>query len=208
MTPVDALGYVAALLVLATFSMKTMLPLRVTGIASNCAFIAYGYADRAYPVLALHLILLPLNTLRLYQMVQLVKQVREASRGDLSMEWLKPYMTSRRCRDGETVFRKGDVAGQMFYTVTGRYRLAEIGAEIVPGDVVGEIGLIAPDKRRTLTFECVEGGELLSISYNQVAQLYFQNPKFGFFLLRLISERLFRDIQRLESGQKLREELS
>jgi hypothetical protein len=38
MTWVDALGYLAALLVLATFSMKTMLPLRMTGIASNCVF--------------------------------------------------------------------------------------------------------------------------------------------------------------------------
>ncbi|HTV88127.1 MAG TPA: hypothetical protein VME41_03835, partial [Stellaceae bacterium] len=88
MTPVDALGYLAAVLVLATFSMKTMLPLRVTGIASNVAFIAYGYATRAYPVLALHAILLPLNTVRLYQMIELVKQVRAASDGDLSMDWL------------------------------------------------------------------------------------------------------------------------
>jgi CRP-like cAMP-binding protein len=208
MRPEDALGYFAALLVLATFSMKTMLPLRITGIASNCAFIAYGYATRAYPVLALHAILLPLNSLRLYQMMQLVKQVREASRGDLSMDWLKPFMTARRCRDGEVVFRKGDVADRMYYSVSGLYRLNEIGAEIAPGHVVGEIGFIAPDKRRTLTFECVEGGELLSIGYAQVAQLYFQNPKFGFYLLQLIGERLFRDIRRLESGQVLQEGLT
>ena len=75
MSPQDALGYLAALLVLATFSMKTMLPLRLTGIASNCAFIAYGYATRAYPVLALHVILLPLNTLRFYQIMRLIRQV-------------------------------------------------------------------------------------------------------------------------------------
>jgi CRP/FNR family transcriptional regulator, cyclic AMP receptor protein len=91
----DLLGYLAAVLVLATFSMRTMLPLRITGIASNCAFIAYAYVVAAYPVLILHLILLPLNSLRLYQMQQLVKRVREASRGDLSMDWLKPYMTAQ-----------------------------------------------------------------------------------------------------------------
>lgn len=32
-------------------------------------------------------------------------------------------------------------------------------------------------------------------------QLYFQNPKFGFYFLRLTSERLFRDIRRLEAAQ-------
>ncbi|MGH6674507.1 MAG: Crp/Fnr family transcriptional regulator [Xanthobacteraceae bacterium] len=185
-----------------------MLPLRMTGIASNCVFIIYGYATRAYPVLVLHAILLPLNVLRLYQMMQLVKQVREASREGQSMEWLKPYMTSRRCRDGEIIFRKGEAAEQMFYAVSGLFRLAEIGVEVAPGEIVGEIGFVAPDKKRTLTFECVEGGQLLSIGYSQVAQLYFQNPKFGFFLLRLVSERLFRDISRLESGQEVRPKLT
>jgi hypothetical protein len=32
-----------------------------------------------------------------------------------------------------------------------------------------------------------------------VKQLYFQNPKFGFYFLDLIAQRLFRDIQRLEA---------
>jgi len=199
MTTADILGYLAAVLVLATFSMRTMLPLRITGIASNCIFIAYGYVAVAYPVLILHLILLPLNSLRLYQMQQLVKRVREAARGDLSMDWLKPYMIASHCPSGEVIFRKGDIAGKVYYTVTGRYRLAEIDVNVEPGQIIGEIGFIAPDKRRTLTFECVEGGQLLAISYSQLGQLYFQNPTFGFYFLQLIAERLFKDISRLEA---------
>jgi CRP-like cAMP-binding protein len=89
----------------------------------------------------------------------------------------------------------------MFYTVSGQYRLNEISADIGPGQMIGEIGLIAPENKRTLTFECVEDGELLEISYTAVEQLYFQNPQFGFYFLQLISQRLFRDIARLE--QKL-----
>jgi hypothetical protein len=201
MTWADSLGYLAALLVLATFSMQTMLPLRVTGIISNCVFIAYGYFTSAWPVVALHLILLPLNSLRLYQMMQLVRKVQEASHGDLSMDWLKPHMTKRRHRAGDNVFRKGDVAEAMFYTLTGRYRLVEIDSEIAPGQVIGELGFLAPENRRTQTFECVEDGELLMISYSDLRQLYFQNPKFGFYFLRLTSERLFRDIRRLEAAQ-------
>ena len=40
------IGYIAAALVFATFSMKTMVPLRLVGIASNLFFIAYGYSTR------------------------------------------------------------------------------------------------------------------------------------------------------------------
>ena len=56
-------GYVAAGLVLATFTMRTMIPLRLLGIASNVAFIVYGATAEIVPVLILHAILLPLNAL-------------------------------------------------------------------------------------------------------------------------------------------------
>jgi hypothetical protein len=39
---------------------------------------------------------------------------------------------------------------------------------------------------------------MLEISYDEVKQLYFQNPQFGFFFLQLTSQRLFADIRRLE----------
>ncbi len=65
MTEIDALGYVAASLVLATFCAKTMVPLRLLAIASNCAFIAYGGAGHLWPVLLLHAVMLPLNVVRL-----------------------------------------------------------------------------------------------------------------------------------------------
>src|SRR5688572_26634558 len=57
----DIVGYIAAMLTIATYSMRTMIPLRVVGICSNCLFIAYGYFAPAYPQLLLHAILLPLN---------------------------------------------------------------------------------------------------------------------------------------------------
>jgi CRP-like cAMP-binding protein len=39
---------------------------------------------------------------------------------------------------------------------------------------------------------------VLSISYDEVRQLYFQNPQFGFYFLRLTSERLFHNMERME----------
>ncbi len=194
---IEVVGYVGALLTFATYSMKRMIPLRVIGILSNIFFMAYGLLAPVYPQLVLHAVLLPLNVVRLREMLQLIDKVKEASRGDLNMEWLKPFMAKRAAKGGEVLFRKGDLSSNMFYTVTGRYRLNEIGQEIGPGQVIGEIGLIAPENKRTLTFECIEDGELLAISYSQVRELYFQNPAFGFYFLQLISQRLFKDIERL-----------
>ncbi len=62
----------------------------------------------------------------------------------------------------------------------------------------GELGLISPGNTRTQTIECVEDGQVLAASYQMVKELYFQNPEFGFFFLRLTSERLFQNIGRLE----------
>jgi hypothetical protein len=66
----DLLGYAASLAVLATFYMKTMGSLRAVAIASNILFVAYGYSEHIVPVLLLHLVLLPINTVRLFAMLQ------------------------------------------------------------------------------------------------------------------------------------------
>ncbi|HLX16826.1 MAG TPA: cyclic nucleotide-binding domain-containing protein [Bradyrhizobium sp.] len=198
MTQAEMIGYAAAVCVFLTFYMKTMIPLRVAGIVSNVFFIAYGYLALAYPVLFLHLILLPLNTMRLRQMLALVKQVRVATRDDLSMEWIKPFSTIREVRAGETLFHRGGTANEMFFIVSGRFRLTEIGIEIAHGQVVGELGFLTPDKARTGTLECVEPGRVLVITYDQVKQLYFQNPQFGFYFLQLTTGRLFENITNLE----------
>jgi CRP/FNR family transcriptional regulator, cyclic AMP receptor protein len=195
---IEVVGYVGALLTFATYSMKRMIPLRIIGILSNIFFAAYGFLAPVYPQLVLHAVLLPLNIVRLREMLQLIEKVKAASQGDLSMEWLIPFMVGRSAKRGDVLFRKGDLSEAMFYTVTGRYRLNEIGQDVGPGQVIGEIGLIAPDNKRTLTFECIEDGEMLTISYSQVKQLYFQNPVFGFYFLQLISQRLFKDIERLQ----------
>ena len=65
MTAFEPVGYLASALVLATFCMRDMVALRWVAIASNLAFIAYGALAGVGPVLALHVMLLPVNVLRL-----------------------------------------------------------------------------------------------------------------------------------------------
>ena len=57
----DLIGLLAAGLVLLTFSMRSMVSLRITAIASNMAFITYAALGGMVPILVLHAILLPLN---------------------------------------------------------------------------------------------------------------------------------------------------
>jgi len=194
----DIILYVGAALTLTTCSMKRMIPLRVVGISANCAFILYGILAPLYPQLLTSVVLLAINAYRLREMLGLISKVKIASQGDLNMEWLRPYMTRRSAKRGEVLFSKGDLSSAMFYTLKGRYRLNEIGQDVGTGELIGEIGLIAPGNRRTLTCECIEEGELLTIGYDEVKQLYFQNPVFGFYFLQLVSQRLFSDIERLE----------
>jgi hypothetical protein len=198
MTPTELLGYAAALLVLLTFSMKTMVPLRFAGIFSNVFFVAYAYLSGAHPILILHAILLPLNVLRLVQILSLLRKVEDAARaaGEADFEWMQMVSKQRPVHTGEVLFERGDVAESMFFVVAGTFRIRELGLEVGRGEIIGELGLLAPSKRRTQSVECIADGEILEITYDRVKQLYFQSPKFGFFFLQLASRRLFENLER------------
>jgi hypothetical protein len=65
---IDAIGFAAAGLVLATFCMRSMSALRWVAMTSNLIFIVYGYLGNLTPVLLLHALLLPVNAYRLMQL--------------------------------------------------------------------------------------------------------------------------------------------
>jgi hypothetical protein len=188
----------ASIFVVATTTMRTMIPLRVFGILTNIVLIATSIPGRNYPTGLLHVVLLVLNSYRLHQMLQLVRDVKKSVNSDLSMEWLKPFMTERKCEAGEVLFYKDEKAEDMLYIVSGRFKLVESGIELPVGAIVGELGMLSPLNVRTQTLECVEAGVILSVSYTKVEELYVQNPAFGFYFLRLASARLFQNIATLE----------
>ena len=71
-------------------------------------------------------------------------------------------------------------------------------AEVKPGTVVGELGLLAPGRTRTQSLVALDDGEVRVLPYSTFEQLYFQNPQFGLAFLKLTSQRLFQNIARLE----------
>ncbi len=188
----------ASVFVVATLSMKTMIPLRVFAILTNFVLIGTAIPTHSYATIAVQTVVLGLNSYRLHQMLQLLRDVKRSVSSNLSMEWLKPFMTERKCRAGEMLFYKDEKADSMYYIVSGRYRLVESGIELPIGAIVGEFGMLSPSNLRTQSLECIEDGLILSVTYDQVEQLHVQNPAFGFYFLKLVSARLFENIGRLE----------
>jgi hypothetical protein len=76
MSAEDLIGWVAAALSLLTFSMRSMVNLRIAALATNLCFIAYGLAQDLYPVIALHSLLIPCN---LYRLLELLRRARRTT---------------------------------------------------------------------------------------------------------------------------------
>ena len=189
---------VGAIFFVATLLTRTMVRLRVSNMISNVFFMAFGVLASDVKTFLLYLLLLPINAIRLRQMLTLVKKARDAVQGETSMEWLKPFMTQRKYRQGDVLCKKGDAANEMFLTVSGKFLVTEIGVELPPGSLMGELGFLTPNNRRTATVECTEAAQVLVITYDRLLELYFQNPQFGYYFLVLTSQRLLQNIARLE----------
>jgi CRP-like cAMP-binding protein len=197
---VDAVAYAGAALTLIGASRKTMISLRCFSIGSNVCSLVYAACMGIWPSLAVSCILLPFNVQRLLEMRRLIHRVETAAKGDLSLDWLRPFMDRRRHAAGEILFRKGDPSDRMYFVLSGTLRLVEIGRALGPGELLGEISLFTPEHRRTMTVACVTDCELLSIAEHELRQLCYQNPAFSFHLLRLVTRRLSGDVQRLEAA--------
>jgi hypothetical protein len=198
-TLANMFAVVGAIFFVATLLTQTMVPLRVANMIGCLFFAIFGALSGAITTFLLYLLMVPINAWRLRQMLALIKKARSATQGDTSMEWLRPFMTQRNYRKGDILMKKGDAANEMLLTVTGRFRVVEINVELPPGNLMGELGFLTPDNRRTATIECIEDGHVLTISYEKLLEIYFQNPQFGYYFLVLTSQRLLENLARAEA---------
>jgi len=190
-------AWVAAIMVFLSFFMKTIVPLRTIAIGSNIVFIAYallglhyGVFDKVLPIFVLHLLLLPLNILRLRQVKQTMREVKRLANGRPSLEFLIPYTNQVAMPKGQTIFRQGDKAEQVFLIKSGTVEFPELGKSIGAGEIFGEIGVFAEDAKRTASAVCKEDCEFYCISGDKVIELFYQQPQFGFFIARALSSYL------------------
>ena len=190
----------AGLLVIVSAFVRTMIPLRWLAVGSNLGFILYGLLQPVPLMVVLHAVLLPVNLVRVVQMVRLTRRVSAAAAESTQLElWLRPYMRSRSLSAGSTIFRLGDKADRMYYLAHGRIELVEFARTLQAGQMFGEIAFFAPDRRRTSTARCVTACTVFSIDEDTFKQLYFQNPDFGLEIVRLIAGRLSTDVRELQA---------
>lgn len=64
---IEAIGYCGTLTTVATYSMRSIISLRIAGIASSLFFIVYASVMGVWPMLLTEFVILPINCLRLFQ---------------------------------------------------------------------------------------------------------------------------------------------
>jgi CRP/FNR family cyclic AMP-dependent transcriptional regulator len=185
----ELFGIAAAASSLYAAQSKTMIPLRVATIAANLFAMIYSLLHGTYPTFALNAVLLPLNAWRLHAMVNLIRNINAATKGDMNADWLLPYTRPKSFKAGHILMKRGEYATAAFYVVSGEVEVTEINQTFGAGTLLGEIGLFTPDGRRTMTVRCKTDVQTAVIDYDRFKELYFQNPQFGFRLLHLVVAR-------------------
>lgn len=189
------LGFTGAALMVASYLMKNMLPLRIVALWANAFLVAYAAISVSLPTLVLYVAMIPINLKKISEILKLIKAIEQAKADTPVADWLLPHMKRCEAKAGTTLWKKDDVATEMIYVHSGRLRLIEHGVVMDPGSLVGEIGLFAPENRRTGSIVCETDCTLYSLSADAMVQLYYLNPKLGFHVMRLIVARLLRDAE-------------
>ena len=200
--PVEILGYISLSLVFAGIQLNKSTEFLYLSICCNLIFLIFGYLQGLYPLLMLHAGFLPINAIMLLRVRRQIELFKEAiEKDDHNLDWLFPHMTHTNLPAGHQIFQKGDDANEMYYLVSGQIRLTEIDIELGPGTVMGEIGLFAPEQKRTATAETITDVELLAITKDRAVDLFYRNRIFGIYIMKLITARLLENIRRLELKQ-------
>ncbi len=189
----DLFGYFASFLVFTTFYMKRMIPLQLTAIASNVAFIGYAWLDHLTPILILHGALLPLNLYRLVEMRRLILKVLRASSDQFSIDALLPLMQRRSVDANDVLFKANDPAEALYYVLEGTLHLPELDKDLGPGSIVGEFALFSDTGRRTATAVARTDCIVMSLTRAAVLSALVHHPQVGIHLLKMVTVRMLEN---------------
>ena len=191
-----AFGAVGVLLTVASDLMPRMVPLRILAILANTTFASRSALAHDYVDLSLQAALICINGYRLWDLRRLLDEIERVKADTPLKDWLLPYMKKKTFKAGATLFRKGDLANHLVYVRAGRVRIVEADQSLGAGALVGEIGLFTQDRKRTATIVCETRCTCYTMTDEAIHLLYYQNPKLGFYLIRLIVQRLVHDLER------------
>lgn len=188
---IEAVGWMASALTIATYAMNTMLPLRIVAIGSSICFLIYAMLLQLWPLLVMELILLPINSYRLWQILSLRGRVARATdSGKDAFAVIRSYGKARRIPAGTLIFQRGDPVDQLYYIASGRVSIEEPGIEVADGEIFGEMAFFTDAATRTATARCLEDALVYELDRTRFMRLQFEDPGFGLSVMRTITRRL------------------
>lgn len=190
MTIAEAIGWVAAALTLATFSMKTMVWLRAVAIGANLAFIGFGFLSDQPPILILHLVLLPLNSVRLLNALETRRQLQKMETSAFDVSWIRDVAVRRTFKSGELIFAQGDEPDNVYFIVSGKVLVVGPGVTLGASELFGEVAFLTQHGRRTSDVRALADTSVLALDRDAFRDLIRGNPEFAAHVCRLVADRL------------------
>jgi broad specificity phosphatase PhoE len=193
----DLFGYACVALIIVSLAMTRMLSLRIVFMLSSVLALIYSLLIPNYPLLILSLTLIVLNGYKIFKIWSITSTKITPSIAAASFDQLLPYMKKRILHKGDLLFEKGDPVDKTYFIKEGVLEIKELNMKTSAGDVLGEIGLFSPEHKRTATVVATTDSIVYEISENHLKQFFYQDPAFGFSLLRMITTRLIQNERRL-----------
>ena len=190
-TLIEAVGWVASILTIATYAMNTMMLLRILALASSACFVIYGTVLQLWPLVVMELVLLPINGFRLWQLVSL-RHLLDGSEKRIHDDYsvIRRYGKKRKILEGVTIFERGESVEELYFLAKGRILIEEYELELEAGNIFGEIGFFTDAAARTATARCLEDAVVYTLNQNQFMRLQFEDPSFGLSVMRTVTRRL------------------
>lgn len=189
MVTVATFGWIAAGLVLSSFYLKTMMPLRIVAMCSNVIFIIYAVLSDAPPILVLHCLLFPLNLWRLIEAHNLRHKFAAALQVEISPALLLPFMRKCSSHQGHAIFQKGDKADYVYLVLRGQVVLQDSEHPIADGQLFGLRGVFSNERRHSDSASCLTEVEYGVVASEKFLELVNQEPRFANYVLRTIVQR-------------------
>ena len=76
----DMIGYAGTGFTIMAYSMRRMLPLRVVAVLSSVALLVYGVLVASGPLIFMELVLLPINSYRLFELLRPLRNLGTPAR--------------------------------------------------------------------------------------------------------------------------------
>lgn len=188
---IEAMGWLAAVLTVATYAVRTMMALRILALVSSLVFVGYAAVLQLWPLVGMELILIPINVYRLWQIVSLRGRLSRAVGGEMAdFSIIETYGTARQCKAGSVIFQRGDPVDSLYYIGAGKIMIEDVGIEVTAGDIFGEIAFFTDGGTRTATARCIEDAQVYELDEKHFMRLQFEDPSFGLSVMRTVARRL------------------